>query len=56
VSDELLEAARAVVRAYTAEAEDWNDGEYALWQKDDLIVALVRLRQVLADSYWCKRP
>lgn len=39
-----LAAARAVVRAFTAEAEDWNDGEYALWKKDDLIMALVRLR------------
>lgn len=42
-----LEAAEQAVKAYTAEAEDWNDGEFALWHKDDLVKALVSLRQAL---------
>lgn len=48
----LLAAAKRVTRAYTAEAEDWNDGEFALWQKDDLVVALVELRKLVSpDRY-----
>jgi hypothetical protein len=46
----LLDAARAVTTAYTAEAEDWNDGEFALWDKDDLVAAIVALRQVVGVS------
>ncbi len=44
----LEEAARAVTRAYTAESEDWNDGEFALWKADDLINAIVALRHVVS--------
>lgn len=50
----LEDAAHAVVRAYTAEAEDWNDGEFALWRKDDLVNALVALRVVVAET--CADP
>lgn len=42
-------AAEKVADAYTAEAEDWNDGELALWRKDDLVNAIVNLRQVLGE-------
>jgi hypothetical protein len=43
-----LEAAEKVADAYTAESEDHSDGEFALWNKDDLINAIVRLRQLIA--------
>jgi hypothetical protein len=44
---DIIAAAIDVVDAYTAEAEDWNDGEFALWQKDDLVNAIVKLRKAL---------
>lgn len=47
--DQLREAAERVATAFTAEAEDWNDGEFALWGKDDLVNAIVTLRSVLAE-------
>ena len=47
-NERLLRAAQAVVTAYTAETEDWNDGEFSLWRKDALIVAIVSLRAALA--------
>jgi len=43
----IFKAAEAVARAFTAEAEDWNDGEFALWRKDDLVNAIVNLRTVM---------
>lgn len=46
--DEVLRLAKAVTEAYTAEAEDWNDGEFALWKKDDLVNAIVELRSGLS--------
>jgi hypothetical protein len=45
---QIAERARAVVDAYTAQAEDWNDGEFSLWGKDDLVNAIVALRAALA--------
>lgn len=42
-----VELARRVTDAYTAEAEDHNDGEFALWKADDLINAIVALRAAL---------
>jgi hypothetical protein len=47
--DDLLAAAHRVTHAFTAEAEDWNDGTYALWRKDDLVNALAELRKVVGD-------
>ncbi len=46
---ELDAAARKVTEAFTAESEDWNDGTYALWGKDDLISAIVALRSSLIE-------
>jgi len=46
----LREAATKVTDAYTAEAEDHNDGEFALWQKDDLVNAIVALRAALGED------
>jgi len=43
----LHEAAKKVTDAFTAEAEDWNDGEFALWRKDDLVNAIVELRKIV---------
>lgn len=43
--ERIAEVALRVEKAFTAEAEDWNDGEFALWRKDDLVNALVALRQ-----------
>jgi len=48
--DRLREAATKVADAYTAEAEDHNDGEFALWQKDDLVNAIVALRAALRED------
>lgn len=44
----LREAAQRVADAFTAEAEDHNDGEFSLWGKDDLVMAIVNLRAALA--------
>lgn len=43
-AEKIVQLAAKVALAYTAEAEDWNDGEYALWHKDDLVHALTDLR------------
>lgn len=40
--------AERVVEAYTNEAEDRNDGEFALWQSEGLVNAIVALRAALA--------
>lgn len=57
----LREAATRVVDVFTAEAEDHNDGEFALWEADDLgefalwkaadlLNAIVALRAALGDG------
>ena len=46
----LREAATKVADAYTAEAEDHNDGEFALWKADDLVNAIVALRAALGED------
>ena len=48
--ERLREAATKVADAYTAEAEDHNDGEFALWKADDLVNAIVALRAALAKE------
>ena len=48
--DRLREAATKVTTAYTAEAEDHNDGEFALWKADDLVNAIVALRAALGED------
>lgn len=45
--NELISRARAVTAMYTAAAEDSNDGSFALWREDDLINAIVSLRQLV---------
>lgn len=47
---ELEAAATKVTDAYTAEAEDHNDGEFALWKADDLVNAIVALWIALAEE------
>jgi stress response protein YsnF len=49
-AEEALCLARKVTDAYTAEAEDHNDGEFSLWKADDLVVAIVNLRAALEDE------
>lgn len=44
----VIAAAERSCDAYTREAEDWNDGEFALWSKDDLVEAIVAQRSALA--------
>jgi len=46
----LREAGTKVADAYTAEAEDHNDGEFALWKADDLVNAIVALRAALREE------
>lgn len=47
-ASEMEAAAKKVCDAYTAEAEDHNDGEFSLWKADDLVNAIVDLRAALA--------
>ena len=42
----LQKAADDVIDAYHRESEDANDGEFALWKADDLINAIIRLRDI----------
>ena len=46
----LRNALEAVVTAYTAWAEDHNDGTYAYYKSDDLMVACVAAREALHDG------
>jgi hypothetical protein len=43
----LRDAGQTVATAFTAWAEDWNDGTYAYYKSDDLMVACVALRAAL---------
>lgn len=45
---DLIDAADKTSREYTLWAEDANDGEYALWRRDDLINGLVSTRAAVA--------
>ncbi len=46
----LREKGQAVADAFAAWSEDWNDGSYAYYKSDDLMVACVKLREVLAGD------
>ena len=48
--DGLRKAGTKVADAYTAEAEDHTDGEFALWKADDLVNAIVALRAALGED------
>jgi hypothetical protein len=43
----LRDALEAVASAFTAWSEDWNDGTYAYYKSDDLMVACVAARAAL---------
>jgi hypothetical protein len=49
-ADKLKAALTQITDAYTAEAEDHNDGEFALWKADDLVNAIVAARAALAPA------
>jgi hypothetical protein len=46
----LRDALEAVATAFTAWSEDWNDGTYAYYKSDDLMVACVAARAALAGT------
>jgi hypothetical protein len=46
----LRGALEAVASAFTAWSEDWNDGTYAYYKSDDLMVACVAARAYLAGT------
>ncbi len=46
----LREKGQAVADAFAAWSEDWNDGSYAYYKSDDLMVACVKLREALAGD------
>jgi hypothetical protein len=46
-NQQLRGALEAVASAFTAWSEDWNDGTYAYYKSDDLMVACVAARAAL---------
>jgi hypothetical protein len=46
-NQQLRDALEAVSTAFTAGSEDWNDGTYAYYKSDDLMVACVAARAAL---------
>jgi hypothetical protein len=49
-NQQLRDALGAVSTAFTAWSEDWNDGTYAYYKSDDLMVACVAARAALAGT------
>jgi deoxyribodipyrimidine photolyase len=49
-NQQLRDALEAVASAFTAWSEDWNDGTYAYYKSDDLMVACVAARAALAGT------
>lgn len=45
--DALRKAAEKVVDEYHKWSEDANDGEFALWRREDLVNAIIALRSTL---------
>jgi hypothetical protein len=46
----LRDALEAVASAFTAWSEDWNDGTYAYYKSDDLMVACIAARTALRGT------
>jgi hypothetical protein len=54
--DEARKVLEEVATAFTAWSEDWNDGTYAYWKSDDLMVACAHAQSVLASLAEQEKP